>query len=384
MGWSEVPRGSRLFESDVVFEEYEFNERLRGEGEEWRNWEFHLIEESSFPLTLYGTGGNALTLKISYDRTRFNDLAIERMLGHLITILEGMATGSDPLLVSLPILTQSERHQLITGWNATSVEYPLENSIREGFEAQVVRTPDAVALRYGEATLTYLELNRRANQLANYLRSIGVGPDVFVGVFMERSFEMVIALYGILKAGGAYVPLDPEYPSERIAFMLDDTRVPVVLTQERLAALLPPRSAKVLRLDLEWAVLSREKTDDLSPNTTGDNLAYVIYTSGSTGKPKGVMNTHRGISNRLFWMQAAFQLTRLRPSSTKNTVQFRCFGLGILLAFKGGGPVGDCTARRPQGQRLSHQVDCRAKNNYDSLCPIYAPDLFGGSRYCPL
>jgi amino acid adenylation domain-containing protein len=309
MGWSDVPRGTSLFESDVVFEDYDLNERLREDGNDWQNREFHLIEESSFPLTLYGTANTDLTLKISYDRGRFGDLDIQRMLGHLITLLEGMAINPDTLLESLPILTQNEKHQTLVEWNDTRVDYPSEKCINEPFEAQAEQTPDAVALRFGEETLTYRELNRRANRLAHYLQDLGVGPDVLVGVFMERSIEMVVALYGIIKAGGAYVPLDPEYPSERVAFMLEDTQVPVVLTQGRLAGRLPSHQAKVLCLDSEWAAISQENADNLPQQATADNLAYVIYTSGSTGKPKGVMNSHRGISNRLFWMQDAFQLT---------------------------------------------------------------------------
>ncbi len=309
LGWSGVPRGTPLFESDVVFEEYEFNERLRSEGTNWQHREFHLVEESSFPLTLYGTSGTGLALKISYDRRRFGDLAIGRMLGHLKTLLEGMAANPEAQLATLPMLTQPEKQQVLAEWNDTRVDYPAKGCIHQQFEAQVERTPDAVALRFEGETLTYLELNQRANQLAHHLRSLGVGPDVPVGVFMERSFEMVVALYGILKAGGAYVPIDPEYPAERLAFMLEDTEVPVVLTQAHLAARLPSPRAQVLCLDSAWAAISRENADNPPPQATGENLAYIIYTSGSTGKPKGVMNVHRGIANRLSWMQDKFHLT---------------------------------------------------------------------------
>ena len=161
-------------------------------------------------------------------------------------------------------------------------------------------------------SLSYQLLDKWANQLANHLRTRGVGAGTLVGVCMERSIEMVAALLGILKAGGAYVPLDPDYPPDRLAFMLEDAQVPLLLTQERLVPMLPPHGAEVISLDKAWETLADDSGDPVASTASGagpGDLAYVIYTSGSTGKPKGAMNTHRGICNRLLWMQDAYGLT---------------------------------------------------------------------------
>jgi amino acid adenylation domain-containing protein len=231
------------------------------------------------------------------------------MLGHLKTLLENIAKNPDRSLSSLPILTYTERHRLLIEWNKTQVEYPQHHCLHHLFEAQVERTPDAVAVRFEEQDLTYRELNNKANQLARHLRKLGVEPETLVGVYMERSLEMVISLYGILKAGGAYVPLDPEYPPNRVAFMVKDTQAPVLLTQKRLETSLPEHEAKVICLDSSWETIASESTGNLNNTTTAENIAYVIYTSGSTGRPKGVMNYHRGICNRLLWMQDEYRLT---------------------------------------------------------------------------
>jgi amino acid adenylation domain-containing protein/non-ribosomal peptide synthase protein (TIGR01720 family)/FkbM family methyltransferase len=199
----------------------------------------------------------------------------------------------------------------------------VEQTIVEIFEAQASRTPQAIAIVYEVQRVTYAELNDRANQLARFLRKLNVGPETFVGVYMKRSLEMVISLYGILKAGGAYVPLDPKYPTERVAFMLEDTKVPVLLTQAALVDELSTienltvsrmdpdyQHSEIICLDSGWTAIAQESTDNLEDKATVDNLAYVIYTSGSTGRPKGVMNEHGGICNRLLWMQDAYPLTK--------------------------------------------------------------------------
>jgi len=169
-----------------------------------------------------------------------------------------------------------------------------------------MRTPDHVALIFEGQQLTYAELNAKANQLAHYLRSLGVGPDVLVGICVERSLEMVVGLLGILKAGGAYVPIDPEYPKERLAFMLEDTSVAVLLTQKKLLAALSGQKAHVVCLDSDWELMAAESEENLACAATAENLAYVIYTSGSTGNPKGVMIPHRAICNHMHWMQSFF------------------------------------------------------------------------------
>jgi len=200
------------------------------------------------------------------------------------------------------MLTEAERHHLLVEWNETKTNYPGDKCIHELFEEQVERTPDALALVFENEHLTYRELNCRANQLAHYLQGLGAGPEVLVGIFMDRSVEMVIGILGILKAGGAYVPLDPIYPKERLAFMLEDMRAPVILTQQGLAADLPPNSAKIIYLrapDEKSEVDDARADENPLSGVKPENLAYVIYTSGSTGKPKGVLVTHANVV-RLF------------------------------------------------------------------------------------
>ncbi|QLE39379.1 amino acid adenylation domain-containing protein [Nostoc sp. C052] len=196
--------------------------------------------------------------------------------------------------LTLPILKESEKHLLIE-WNQTQTDYPQQACIHQLFEAQVEKTPDAVALIFNNQHLTYKDLNIRANQLAQHLQSLGVGTETLIGICIERSLEMVVALLAILKAGGAYVPLDPGYPQERLAFMLSDTKVSVLLTQKELVTKLPIHTAFVICLDADWNTIAQNKKENLSTSITADNLAYVMYTSGSTGTPKGVSVIHRGV-----------------------------------------------------------------------------------------
>src|SRR3984885_9703567 len=198
---------------------------------------------------------------------------------------------------------------MLVEWHRTERKFPEETCLHELFEKQVEQTPKAVALVFGNQELTYQELDARANQLGHYLQKGGVGPDTLVGICAERSLEMVIGLLGILKAGGCYVPLDPEYPKERLAFMLKDTAVSVVLTQAHLVETIPSCAARILRLDADWPLIANESEAPVESAVKAENLAYMIYTSGSTGQPKGVLTPHRGIVNRLLWMQEAYQLT---------------------------------------------------------------------------
>jgi amino acid adenylation domain-containing protein len=244
-----------------------------------------------------------------YNTDLFDAATITRIAGHYETLLEAIVTNPQQQVSQFPLLSEAERHQLLVEWNDTQVNYPTDVCIHQLFEAQVERTPDAVAVVFEDEQLTYGELNRRANQLAHHLRSLGVGPDVLVGISLERSLEMVIGLLGILKAGGAYVPLDPEYPTERLAYMLSDSQVSVLLTQSKLADSFPEHGAQVVYLNKDWGVISRQSQENPVRSVKSSNLAYTIYTSGSTGKPKGVMISHKAISNHMCWMQTAFPLT---------------------------------------------------------------------------
>src|SRR5713101_2268511 len=209
---------------------------------------------------------------------------------------------------ALPLLTEMEQHQ-IAAWNATQQDYPRDACVPQLVARQAAATPEAVALAAGDQTCTYRELNRRANQVAQYLQTLGVQPGVLVGLCVERSFDMVVGLLGILKAGGAYVPLDPGYPPDRLAFMLNDTQAPVLVTQQRLISRLPSGVARVVLLDTDTAVLAQQSEAEPVLSATASDLAYVIYTSGSTGRPKGVQITHESLLNLIFWHQRAFSVS---------------------------------------------------------------------------
>ncbi|MBD2166644.1 amino acid adenylation domain-containing protein [Calothrix membranacea FACHB-236] len=265
---------------------------------------------SKFDLTLFMEDREqGLVATLEYNTDLFNADTIHRMLGHFQTLLQGIVSEPDTGIAELPLLTEVEKHQLIVEWNDTKTEYPKNQCIHQLFEQQVERTPDAIALVFGNQKLTYRELNERANKVAHYLKTLGVKPDVLVGIYMERSLQMVIGILAIIKAGGAYVPLDPTYPKERLAFMLVDAQVSVLLVQPHLIQELAPHQAQVVCIDSDSQEFAAYSHENLTHELTAENLAYVIYTSGSTGKPKGAMNTHKGLCNRILWMQDTYQLT---------------------------------------------------------------------------
>jgi amino acid adenylation domain-containing protein len=279
---------------------------------------------------------------LAYNADLFDEAMIGRMVGHFRTLLEGIVAAPDRHLSELPLLTEEELHQLLEEWNGTETPYSQDRCIQELFEEQVERTPDAVAVVFEEQQLTYRELNRRANQLAHHLRALGVGPGVLVGICAERSVEVVVGLLGILKTGGAYVPLDPAYPKERLSFMLEDARAPVLLTQERLVGGLPEHVATVVRLDADWPVIAQEAEENPTSGTAADDLAYVIYTSGSTGRPKGVMIEHRALSSYVAAAIAAYEITasdrvlQLASLSYDGSVEevFPCLTSGATLVLR--------------------------------------------------
>jgi amino acid adenylation domain-containing protein len=297
--WSEVPAAGPLFESVVMYEKYELEEVLQALGGAWARRSVRLFERPGGALLLGAySGATRLRLQLWWDGERLSRDVAEGLLVQLRTLLLGMAGDLGQPLSRVPMLTEAERHKIVVEWNRTEVAYP-ETTIHALFEAQVERTPEAVAVVFEGESLTYRALDERANQLAHTLQSLGVGPDVLVGLCVERSLEMVVGLLGILKAGGAYVPLDPSYPAERLAFMLEDACVPVLLTQERLASCLPRTQARVLCLDGDCAEFEGSPRFKPVMTATAESLAYVIFTSGSTGRPKGAMNTHRGAANIL-------------------------------------------------------------------------------------
>jgi aspartate racemase len=251
---------------------------------------------AKFDLTLFLMENETeLQGLLEYSSDLFDAGTIERMAGHFRILLEGIADDPEQRLSALPLLTERERRQLLVDWNQTRREYPRDVCVHQLFEAQVARRPDAVAVVFGTEQLTYAALNARANQLAHHLQRLGVGPEGRVGICVERSLDLIVGLLAILKAGGAYLPLDPSYPSERLAFMLEDAQAPVLLTQAQLVDRVRGSSAQVVCLDRDWPQIARASAANPASRTSSENLAYVIYTSGSSGTPKGVCIPHRAV-----------------------------------------------------------------------------------------
>jgi amino acid adenylation domain-containing protein len=306
----------------------------------------YTLPTAKFDLTLsFRADGRTGTFE--YTTELFDAETVARMATHFEQLCAALVTRPDGLVERAPLLTEAERQKLLVAWNDTKAEVSEGRCIHELFAAQARETPNAVAVVFEGRALSYKELNESANRLAHALRRRGVGPDVLVGVSMERGVELVVALLGVLKAGGAYVPLDPEHPRDRLAFILEDTRVPVILTQAHLRDALPEHGAEVIRLDADREALAGEPGDDPAPDgLTLDSLAYVIYTSGSTGRPKGAMNAHRGILNRLVWMQRAYGLTAADRVLQKTPFSFDVsvweffwplmFGARLVVARPGG------------------------------------------------
>ncbi len=264
---------------------------------------------AKFDLTMFvRETEEGLMVKIEYNTDLFNQDTIKRMLGHYKTLLESIVYIPDSSISNLPILTKGEQDQMFLKWNDTKEDYPEDKCIHQLFETQVEKSPDAFAVIYEDDKLTYRELNERSNQLAHYLRKQGVGPDVLVGICIDRSIEMIVSLLGILKAGGAYIPLEPAYPQERLEHMIDDSKAGILLSEEYLLDYLPETVVKKVYLGRDRDVISRCSTENISNLTNADNLAYIIYTSGSTGDPKGVAIEHKAVVNQLYWRQELLRL----------------------------------------------------------------------------
>lgn len=273
---------------------------------------------------------DCLALDCEYDAELFESATVERLAGHLGNLLAGMTAEPQTTLERLPLLGLVELQKLLVEWNATGTELPKAASIHQLIEAQAQKTPEAVAAICRDRQLTYAELNARANQVAARLSKLGAGPDVLVGLCAERSLEMLVGLLGILKSGSAYLPLDPAYPGERLAFMIEDAQIKVLLTQERLVTALPPSQVPRICLDADWPSIAVEPAENVDRRVAPHHLAYVIYTSGSTGRPKGVMVEHGNVLNFFAGMDARIQHG---PGSTWLAVTSPSFDISVLELF---------------------------------------------------
>lgn len=321
--WSEIPRGVPLYDTVLVFENFPVDPNLGDSiAANLKLGDFQFVERTNLPLFLKVVPGKEMVAVLTYDRRLFRQETATRILTHLSTIMAGMALGLQRNVAELSLLSESERRQVVDEWNRTALAYPAGRCVHELFAEQAAREPQAVAIEYQGQRLTCAELDRRANQFAHYLQKLGVGPEARVAVCLERSADLVAALLGILKAGAAYVPLDPNYPAERLNYMLQDSRATAVVTRKPLLAKLPAFSGASIRLDEQRAEIEAESALGLPSLVHPENLAYVVYTSGSTGTPKGVGATHRGILNRIFWMQDVFPIQPDDVYCQKTTLSF--------------------------------------------------------------
>ena len=344
-------------------------------------------QEGQFDLTLEMIEEKqSLSGVFQYNTDLFDAGTIERMVGHFQCLLEGIVAEPETLVSRLPLLTEMERQRILVEWNDTGAPYPQDKCVHELFEEQVAQTPDAVAVVFpstgsgqGEdEKVSYFELNARANHLAHRLRGLGVGPEVLVGLFVERSVEMVVGLLAILKAGGAYVPLDPEYPEERLAFMAEDADLKVLLCHGATRERIPECAAHILDVDAESAAIAEECADNPARLAEGNNLAYVIYTSGSTGKPKGVMVEHGMIANHVLDTVSVYGL-----ESRDRVLQFASisFDSSVEQIL---GPLAVGAALIPRGNTIWTPQECldnfvRYKVSVAHMTPAYVYQFLGAA-----
>ena len=293
---SSLPRGTPPFDTLVVFNEVDQHDRIKMLGPGWERRDFEVHDQINFPFNVMAYGEPDIGFKLSYERARFDADTVARIASLFGAILVAMGERPEAALGDLPRLPEADARAIFGAFNATTLQVQGPATMHEAFETQVARTPDAVAVVFRGESLTYRELDARADRIASQLASLGIGAGAMVGIFVERSLEMVAGLLGILKAGAAYVPMDPAYPRDRIATMLEDSHAPVVLTLERLRDALPPTTANVVAIDAPARATEPASRPECA-RATGSDLAYVIFTSGSTGRPKGVQIEHRNVIN---------------------------------------------------------------------------------------
>jgi amino acid adenylation domain-containing protein len=295
---------------------------------------------SQFDLRMaVAEAGDELSVLINYNTDLYDAATITRLLTHFEVLLQSVVADPHGRVSDLPIMTEQELRQILREWNDTAAPYPQDKCVNELFEARAEAAPAAVAAVFEDQELTYGELNERANRLAHHLRSLGVGPESLVGLCVERSLEMLVSMFGILKAGGAYVSLDPAYPKDRLAFMLRDAGIRVLVTQQHLLDKLPEHDAAVVSLDSDAEAIGRRSARNLSPLAGPGNAAYVIYTSGSTGGPKGVVMQHRSTVALIYWAREVFTDEDLKSVFASASVNFDCSIFEIFVPLSWGGKI---------------------------------------------
>ena len=367
-GWSEVPRGVSLFESIVVFENYPVDPAVGQLNSNLEIGNFRTFGKTNYPLTVTVIPDSELLLKIGYVCDRFHTDTINRMLGHLETLLLNIVAKPHQRLSELSLLTATERYQLLIEFNQNKSQIqnpksPIGQCVHQLFEEQVKRKPSSIAVVYQDQQLTYGELNAKANCLAHYLQSLGVGEEVKVGICLERSLDLIVAVLGVLKAGGAYVPLDPAYPQERLAFMLKDAELSLVISHSSLVNSFEQMTA--INLDENWKNIAQKSESNPVSRATSNNLAYIIYTSGSTGQSKGVMVEHGSVVNAYLGWEEIYQLSeRLTCHLQMASFSFDVFTGDMVRALCSGGKLVLCDrlhlldAEKLYQLMLREKVDC--------------------------
>ncbi len=340
-GWSDVPRGQQLFESILVFSNYPQDVPFtEGIDSSLKMDNFRAIEQTSYPLSLLITPGERWLFMLDYHRARLSDETITRLISHLQTLLESMAAAPHSHLSELDWLTPNERSQILDEWNNTGVSYPREAMLHTLIEQQAASTPDKIAVSAGGESLTYRELDERANLVAAHLSALGVGAGSLVGICTRREVGMLIGLLGILKAGAAYIPIDPDYPPARIAYILADSAVHIIVTESQTREQLSSYSLLVTHyLLLDNLAAAPPPQDPAPPRTHPENLCYVIHTSGSTGQPKGVQIPHRAAVNFMVSMAGITSLTAADVLVAVTTLSFDIAGLELYLPVTLGATV---------------------------------------------
>ncbi len=319
--------------------------------------------------------GERLQASVEYSTDLFDRATIARMLGHLQTLLEGIAANPEQRLSSLPLLTAPEKQQLLE-WNNTHTGYLPNQCPDELFEKQVEQTPDAIAAVFENQQLTYRQLNARANQIAHYLQKLGAEREVLVGVCADRSLEAIAAFLGVLKAGAAYLPLDPAYPPKRLAYMLEDAQAPLLLTQQHLLNKLPPHSCKVVCLDADWEQIALESEENPSNTATPENLAYVTYTSGSTGRSKGVAVTRRSLVNAYLGWETAYQLrSGVTAHLQMASFSFDVFSGDLVRSLCSGGKLVLCDREKLLAPQKLYELMRQEKIDFGEFVPAVLRNL---------
>lgn len=324
-----LPGGVPLYETLVMFDVADLQESLRRSNDAWQQRSVELLEQPALPLVLTAFDGPRLTLRLLHQRRRVRDGVAERLVRHLDAIARRLARGAEQLLGDIDALPDDERDTILTRWNATERPFPGRLRIHQGFEERVDRQPEALAIVHPTGTLSYRALEEQANRLAHLLRQRGAAPGTFVGLCLDRTASLVVALLAVAKAGAAYVPIDPEYPQDRVAFMLDDSGAELIITERALVDRIGARTALVLDGDDAASVAAMPSTRP-APVGDADDACYAIYTSGSTGRPKGVLLSHRAVVNTFDWVTRTFAVG---PRDRLLFVTSPCFDLSVYDTF---------------------------------------------------